>query len=88
MRDALRLTGRQLGLLRKATGSLPYEKREQFVVDVSRRLASEPADDAVMRAINLSLDAAMTSVFFLNLFKSPSTDSGPAPPPTQRDKPR
>jgi len=51
MKPALRLTDHQLGLVRRAAGSLPVDRRDAFLRDVAGRLGEAPTTIAVEAAI-------------------------------------
>jgi hypothetical protein len=55
---ALALSDKQLALLQRAAASLPVGERDHFLRSVAAHLSGQPADDAVIAAINAALDAA------------------------------
>ena len=54
----MKLSARQLKLIRSAAASLPILAREGFLIDLAQRLADHPSDNAVVEAINVALDRA------------------------------
>ena len=61
----MRLTARQLKLIRSAAASLPILTREGFLIDLAQRLGDHPSDNAVVEAINVVLDRAVVTPAYL-----------------------
>ena len=57
----MRLSARQLKLIRSAAASLPIVAREGFLIDLAQHLADHPSDHAVVEAINVVLDRAVVT---------------------------
>ena len=61
----MKLSARQLKLIRSAAASLPIVAREGFLIDLAQRLADHPSDNAVVEAINVVLDRAVVTPAYL-----------------------
>ena len=61
MTKVLGLTDRQLQLIKRGAAGLPVTARDEFLRQVSARLAAEPSDAAVAAAVNLVLDSAAST---------------------------
>ena len=61
----MRLSARQLKLIRTAAASLPILTRERFLIDLAQRLGGHPSDNAVVEAINVVLDRAVVTPAYL-----------------------
>ena len=61
----MKLSAKQLKLIRSAAASLPILTREGFLIDLAQRLGDHPSDMAVVEAINLVLDRAVVTPAYL-----------------------
>jgi hypothetical protein len=52
----LRLSDRQMQLVRRAAAAMPQGSRHGFLQTIARMLADEPSDAAVVAAINSAMD--------------------------------
>jgi hypothetical protein len=50
------LSDKALALVQRHAAALPVDQRGRFLESVTARLAPEPSDDAVLRAVNAVLD--------------------------------
>ena len=67
------LSRNQRAWITSAAASLPRSQRAYFIADVAKHLAGTPSDYAVIEAINVLLDRAITTPAFL-------CDSASVPP--------
>jgi hypothetical protein len=58
MNTQIKFTDRQLQFIKRAAASLPVTARDEFLKQVTARLAAEPSDSAVAAAVNLVLHSA------------------------------
>lgn len=70
------LTRNQRELVKSAAASLPRSQRAYFMTDVARSLAGVPSDQAVITAINITLDRMATTEVEVFLCDAAPTKDG------------